>query len=90
MPQTTEIPITSPSLPDLDSHQVAIAELRYSLDKRIPDMLRGFTITTCYGEINIDPEYAEAFRNLAFEVLQYQLNRYMTQDADECSSRILP
>lgn len=83
MPQTTEMPITSPSLPDLDSNQVAIAELRYSLAKRIPDMLRGFTITTCYGEINIEPEFAEAFRNLAADVLQYQLNMAMNDQTEK-------
>lgn len=83
MPQATLQPITSPCLPDLDSNQVNITELRYSLDKRVPDMLRGFTITTCYGEINIEPEFAEAFRNLAADVLQYQLNMAMNDQTEK-------
>lgn len=51
-----------------------IRQLRYALSKQVPDMLRGFTIHTNYGDIEIGPEYAEAFRNLAADVLQYQLN----------------
>jgi len=56
------------------SQQDATQELRYSLAKRVPAMIRGFAITTNYGEIEIEPEFAEAFRNLAADVLQYQLN----------------
>ena len=51
-----------------------IQKLEYALSKQVPDMLRGFTIHTNYGDIEIEPEYAEAFRNLAADVLQYQLN----------------
>ncbi len=49
-------------------------KLKYALSKQVPDMLRGFTIHTNYGDIEIEPEFAEAFRNLAADVLQYQLN----------------
>ncbi|NCU32860.1 MAG: hypothetical protein EOM23_08020 [Candidatus Moranbacteria bacterium] len=51
-----------------------IQQLKYALSKQVPDMLRGFTIHTNYGDIEIEPEFAEAFRNLAADVLQYQLN----------------
>jgi len=62
----------------LDLDQEKIVSLRYSLAKRVPDMMRGFIIKTNYGEIYIDPEYAEAFRNLAADVLQYKLNKLRT------------
>ncbi|WP_373693268.1 DUF6444 domain-containing protein [Desulfobulbus sp.] len=52
-----------------------IDDLKYPLAKRVPRMMRGFTITTNCGDIHIDPQFAEAFRNLATDVLQYQLNR---------------
>jgi len=64
-----------------------IQELKYSLSKRVPDMLRGFSITTCYGEININPEFAEAFRNLAADVLQYQLNLLKNQEPNANQSQ---
>ncbi len=86
MPETATDTATIRSYPK-DDH---IQQLKYALSKQVPDMSRGFTITTCYGEINIDPEYAEPFRNLAFEVLQYQLNRHMTRSTDESANCILP
>ncbi|MDD2468335.1 MAG: hypothetical protein PHI97_30515, partial [Desulfobulbus sp.] len=46
-----------------------------ALSEQVPDMLNGFIITTSFGSINIDAEFAEAFRNLAADVLQYQLNQ---------------
>ena len=52
-----------------------IKDLQCSLAQRVPDMKRGFSITTCYGEINIDPEFAEEFRSLATKVLKKQLNQ---------------
>ncbi len=51
-----------------------IQQLKYALSKQVPDMMRGFTIHTNYGDIEIDAEFAEAFRDLAADVLQYQLN----------------
>jgi hypothetical protein len=53
----------------------ALETLKTALAEQVPDMLNGFIITTNFGSINIEPEYAEAFRNLAADVLQYQLNR---------------
>ncbi|MDD2467316.1 MAG: hypothetical protein PHI97_25300, partial [Desulfobulbus sp.] len=49
--------------------------LQQALSEQVPDMLNGFIITTSFGSINIDAEFAEAFRNLAADVLQYQLNQ---------------
>ena len=53
----------------------ALETLKTALAEQVPDMLNGFVITTNFGSINIEPEFAEAFRNLAADVLQYQLNR---------------
>lgn len=53
----------------------AILKLKKALSEQVPDMMNGFIITTSFGDINIDPEFAEAFRNLAADVLQYQLNQ---------------
>ena len=53
----------------------ALETLKTALAEQVPDMLNGFIITTNFGSINIDAEFAEAFRNLAADVLQYQLNR---------------
>lgn len=62
----------------LDLDDQTIQKLKYALSKQVPDMTRGFTIHTNYGEIEIEPEFAEAFRNLAADVLQYQLNKLRT------------
>jgi hypothetical protein len=53
----------------------ALDTLKTALAEQVPDMINGFVITTNFGSINIEPEFAEAFRNLAADVLQYQLNR---------------
>ena len=53
----------------------ALEALKTALAEQVPDMLNGFITTTNFGSINIEPEYAEAFRNLAADVLQYRLNR---------------
>jgi hypothetical protein len=58
-----------------DPVQETIDDLKYSIAKRVPRMMRGFTITTNCGDIHIDPEFAEAFRNLATDILQDKLNR---------------
>jgi len=52
----------------------ALETLKTALAEQVPDMLNGFVITTNFGSINIEPEFAEAFRNLAADILQYQLN----------------
>ncbi|MDD2467125.1 MAG: hypothetical protein PHI97_24310 [Desulfobulbus sp.] len=61
-----------------DPVQETIEDLQYSLAKRVPRMMRGFTITTNCGDIHIDPEFSEAFRNLAADVLRYELNKLIT------------
>lgn len=58
-----------------DPVQKTIDDLKYSLAKRVPNMMGGFMIQTMYGDILIDPPLAEAFRNLAADVLQNQLNK---------------
>ena len=47
-------------------------ELAYSLAKRVPDMERGFSISTSYGEIEIPAAYAKAFVDLTNKVLLKQ------------------
>lgn len=47
-------------------------EIAYSLAKRVPDMERGFSIYTTYGEIEIPAEYAKAFVDLTNKVLLKQ------------------
>ena len=47
-------------------------EIAYSLAKRVPDMERGFSISTSYGEIEIPAEYAKAFVDLTNKVLLKQ------------------
>ena len=44
-------------------------ELLYSLAKRVPDMERGFSISTNYGEIENPAEYGKAFIDLTNKVL---------------------
>ncbi len=68
-------PIGSPNFQEVTMQPTAeIQQIKYALSKQVPDMMRGFTIHTNYGDIEIDPEFAEAFHNLAADVLQYQLN----------------
>lgn len=67
--------MTTSEPPMLGSDQKTIQNLRYALNAQIPDMIHGFTISTSYGEFIIDPEFSEAFRNLAADVLQFQLNK---------------
>ena len=64
-------------MPDVRTYpkEAAPKILQQALAEQVPDMLNGFIITTNFGSINIEPEFAEAFRNLAADVLQYQLNR---------------
>jgi len=53
----------------------SLETLKAALAQQVPDMMNGFIIKTNSGNINIDSEFAEAFRNLAADVLQYRLNR---------------
>jgi hypothetical protein len=62
----------------LDLDQESICDLKQALKYHVPDMILGFTIVTQFGEIKIEPEFSEAFRNLAADVLQYRLNKLRT------------
>lgn len=64
--------------------------LKHNLENCVPEMANGFIISTIHGDFYISKEYAEPFRNLAYEVLQYQLNRHMTRSTDESANCILP
>lgn len=68
-------------------------DVSYALAKKVPDMKRGFTIQTSYGEICIDAEHAGPFATLAQAMLGKQLEA-MSQPgmeplpltAEECSA----
>jgi len=47
--------------------------LEYSLAKRVPDMARGFTIHTNYGDIMIEADQAPAIMERVREALQIEL-----------------
>lgn len=47
--------------------------LSYALAKQVPAMARGFTISTSYGDIEVDAEDAEQFQRLAKLMLNQQL-----------------
>lgn len=53
----------------------AIERLSYALAKQIPDMERGFTIQTSYGDLHIEAEDAPRFVALARSILQRRLAR---------------
>ena len=56
----------------MQNENIQKRELLYSLLKRVPDMERGFSIHTIYGEIEISSEYAKAFIDLTKKVLLKQ------------------
>ena len=47
--------------------------ISYALAKQVPAMERGFTISTSYGDIQIDAEDAEPFQRLAKLMLTQKL-----------------
>lgn len=55
-------------------------DVSYALAKKVPDMKRGFTIQTSYGEICIDAEHAGPFATLAQAMLGKQLEAMSRQD----------
>lgn len=59
----------------LSVDELTIEKLKYALSCQVPDMMSGFTIHTNYGDIQIGSDYAEAFRNLTADILQYELNK---------------
>ncbi|MCY1529090.1 hypothetical protein D9M68_642180 [compost metagenome] len=48
-------------------------ELRYALAKQVPDMERGFSIHTNYGDIQIDAEDAPKIIDAVRKLLERQL-----------------
>lgn len=61
-----------------DPVQETIDDLKYSLAKRVPNMMGGFTIQTMYGDIHIDSEFAEHFQILVKTILNRRLNKLIT------------
>ena len=60
---------TSEASPSLQEQQ-----LNYALAKQVPDMARGFTIATSYGDITIPPGWmAERIQRHVERVLQVEL-----------------
>ncbi|MBB2918301.1 hypothetical protein [Cupriavidus alkaliphilus] len=49
--------------------------IRYAIAKQLPDMERGFTIHTNYGDLVIEQEDAAAFVALTGKVLRRKLAR---------------
>lgn len=47
--------------------------LSYALAKQVPAMARGFTISTSYGDIEVDSEDAEQFQRMAKLMLNQKL-----------------
>jgi len=46
----------------------------YALSRHVPDMERGFTIVTSYGDLIIQPDEAPAFVELVRETLRRRLD----------------
>jgi hypothetical protein len=66
--------------------------LGYSLSKQVPDMARGFTIATNYGDITVEPgQAAERIRKVVESVLMRELAKAgCTHDCNQgrqCSCR---
>lgn len=53
--------------------------IRYALAKQVPDMERGFTIQTNYGELQIDAKDAPRVARVVHSILQKQLKRAEVQ-----------
>ena len=69
-------PPPPPSTKDTNAQLLAEAEfaLSYDLAKRVPDMERGFSISTNYGEIHFGPGMAaNAIANTVRRVLEKRL-----------------
>ena len=56
----------------LEEHYI---NLRQVLAEQVPDMSRGFTITTCHGEFNIVAAFAQPFQQMAENVVSQQLDQ---------------
>lgn len=55
--------------------------LSYDLAKKVPDMKRGFTISTSYGDLYVVGEDAKLFAKLAERLLKKKLNA-LQQDVE--------
>lgn len=55
--------------------------LSYALAKQVPDMERGFSVTTSYGEIVIDAEDAAVIAEAVRMVLRRKLRSLDASDA---------
>lgn len=54
---------------------LSVETIGYALAKQVPDMERGFTIQTSYGELRIDAENARRVVLVVRSILQKQLKR---------------
>ena len=60
----------------------AVEKLEYSLAKQVPDLSRGFTINTTYGDITVEPgAWADCLRVLVEDMLKEQLLHARSQTA---------
>jgi len=56
-----------------------VETIGYALAKQVPDMERGFTIQTSYGELRIDAEDAARVAKVVRSILQKHLKRAKVQ-----------
>ncbi|MGL4860363.1 MAG: hypothetical protein ACRC5A_11655 [Enterobacteriaceae bacterium] len=68
-----EVPVTKPT-----NNTDEFNRLSYALAKQVPDMVRGFTISTTYGDIDItEPDDAEKIAALVKGLLERRLLKEM-------------
>lgn len=54
-------------------------DTHYALAKQVPDMARGFTLHTTYGDLQIEPEEAAAFIRLTKSVLMKRIAKSLEE-----------
>ena len=54
-------------------------ETHYALARQVPDMVRGFTVHTNYGDLQIEPEEAAAFIRLTKSVLMKRIAKSLKE-----------
>lgn len=54
-------------------------ETHYALARQVPDMARGFTVHTNYGDLQIEPEEAAAFIRLTKSVLMKRIAKSLKE-----------
>ncbi|MDR2837102.1 MAG: hypothetical protein LBV49_00795 [Azonexus sp.] len=52
----------------------------YAISKQIPDMARGFTIATNYGDLVIDSSDAAAFQKIANRLFERKLKKLLKSE----------